>query len=110
MSRAGASSVSELCLAGKPSILVPSPNVAEDHQAKNAKALVEKDAALMVLDGDAREWLMKVCFDLVKDTARQQSLSAGIRKMALPGAADKIVNEIYSLIQVPPMGAGGPKR
>ena len=99
ISRAGASSVSELCLVGKPSILVPSPNVAEDHQARNARALVEKDAALMVLDSDAREWLIRVCIDLVKDEKRRGDLAVSIRKLALPGAAERIVEEIYSLAE-----------
>jgi len=100
VSRAGASSVSELCLAAKPSILVPSPNVAEDHQSKNATALVDRNAALLVKDSDAKEWLVKVAMELIKDNARQATLQLNIAKLALPGSADRIAEEIYSLAKI----------
>jgi UDP-N-acetylglucosamine--N-acetylmuramyl-(pentapeptide) pyrophosphoryl-undecaprenol N-acetylglucosamine transferase len=99
VSRAGASSVSELCLAGKPSILVPSPNVAEDHQTRNAMALVARDAAVLVSDHQAREQLVDEALRLVRDEARRTALQEQISAMALPGAAGKIVDEIYSLVK-----------
>ena len=99
ISRAGASSVSELCLAAKPSILVPSPNVAEDHQSKNAKALVDRQAALLVKDSDACEWLVKVALELIQDSKQQEELKINIGKLALPDSADRIVEEIYNLVK-----------
>jgi len=99
ISRAGASSVSELCLASKASILVPSPNVAEDHQSKNAKALVDRKAAQLVKDKDARQWLVKVAMELINDKARQETLQKNIGQLALPGSADRIVEEIYALVR-----------
>ena len=80
ISRAGASSISEFCLIGKPVILVPSPNVAEDHQTKNAMALVDKDAALYVKDADAPAKVISLALETVKDDARLASLSANISK------------------------------
>ena len=97
ISRAGASSVSELCLASKASILVPSPNVAEDHQSKNARTLVDRKAALLVKDEDAREWLVKVAMELIHSDARQAELQKNIGQLALPGSADRIAEEIYAL-------------
>lgn len=99
ISRAGAGSISELCLLGKPALLVPSPNVAEDHQTKNAMALVEKDAALMVRDADAEASLLKQAIALVQDEARLATLSAHIRTMAHPDAAKVIANEVIKLAQ-----------
>jgi UDP-N-acetylglucosamine--N-acetylmuramyl-(pentapeptide) pyrophosphoryl-undecaprenol N-acetylglucosamine transferase len=97
ISRAGASSISELCLLGKASILVPSPNVAEDHQTKNALALVNKDAALYVKDAEAPALLMPLAIDTVKDDAKLQTLSENILKMALPDSAEIIAKEVVSL-------------
>ncbi|HRH65646.1 MAG TPA: undecaprenyldiphospho-muramoylpentapeptide beta-N-acetylglucosaminyltransferase [Bacteroidia bacterium] len=97
ISRAGASSVSELCLTGKPSILVPSPNVAEDHQTKNAMALVKRGAAVLVKDDDAKSYLIDTVLDLVKNTDRQQQLSVEIKKMAMPDSAKKIAGIVYEL-------------
>jgi UDP-N-acetylglucosamine--N-acetylmuramyl-(pentapeptide) pyrophosphoryl-undecaprenol N-acetylglucosamine transferase len=97
VSRAGASSVSELALAEKAAILVPSPNVAEDHQTKNAMALVRKDAALLVNDRDASEQLMNATLQLFKDTSKQQLLRANIAKLALPDAAEQIAEEVYRI-------------
>ena len=99
ISRAGASSISEFCLIGKPVILVPSPNVAEDHQTKNAMALVKKDAALYVADAEAREKVMALALNTVADDAKQDSLSANIKKLALPDSADIIAAEVIKLAQ-----------
>ena len=97
VSRAGAGSISEFCLLGKPVILVPSPNVAEDHQTKNALALVNKDAALYVKDAEAPALLMPLAIDTVKDDAKLQTLSENILKMALPDSAEIIAKEVVSL-------------
>ncbi|MGD9931511.1 MAG: undecaprenyldiphospho-muramoylpentapeptide beta-N-acetylglucosaminyltransferase [Mangrovibacterium sp.] len=96
ISRAGAGTISELCLLGKPSVLVPSPNVAEDHQTKNAMALVENDAAVLVKDVDAKEKLFHAAFALVKDTKRLAGLSANSLKLARPNATGDIVNVILN--------------
>lgn len=97
ISRAGASSISEFCLIGKPVILVPSPNVAEDHQTKNAMALVNKNAALYVKDADAPAEVVKLALQTVKDDARLKELSENIQKLALPDSADIIANEVVKL-------------
>lgn len=97
ISRAGASSISEFCLIGKPVILVPSPNVAEDHQTKNAMALVNKNAALYVKDADALAEVVKLALQTVKDDARLKELSENILKLALPDSADIIANEVVKL-------------
>ena len=97
ISRAGASSISEFCLIGKPVILVPSPNVAEDHQTKNAMALVDKDAALYVKDAEAREKLLPLAVETVADDQRLSTLSENILKMALPDSADIIADEVIRL-------------
>lgn len=98
VSRSGALAVSELCIAKKPVILVPSPNVAEDHQTKNAKALADKDAALMVSDKDARKMLVDEMLKLLFDDNRSQKLSENIAKLARPNATNDIVTEIEKLI------------
>jgi UDP-N-acetylglucosamine--N-acetylmuramyl-(pentapeptide) pyrophosphoryl-undecaprenol N-acetylglucosamine transferase len=98
ISRAGALSVSELSIAGKPTIFVPSPNVAEDHQTKNAKAMVENDAAILVKDHDAREKLIDEAIKLLNNEQEQQRLSEKIKALAKPDAANEIVNEIVKLI------------
>lgn len=97
ISRAGASSISEFCLIGKPVILVPSPNVAEDHQTKNAMALVNKDAAIYVKDADAPEVLLKKAVDTVKDEAKLASLCENIKKLGLKNSADVIADEVIKL-------------
>ena len=99
ISRAGASSVSELCAAHKATIFIPSPNVAEDHQTHNAMALVKRDAALLVRDGEAVEKMMPAALELLKDPARIAALEENAGKMALPDAAGKIADEIYSLVK-----------
>lgn len=98
ISRAGAISVSELCLIGKPTILVPSPNVAEDHQTKNAMALVNKDAALIVKDVDARTTLMDTALTLIKDDSRCKKLSDEILKLGKSNATIEIVDELERII------------
>jgi len=97
VSRAGASSISELCLLGKPCILVPSPNVAEDHQTKNAKALSTKDAAIFVADKDAKEQLIGVALKTVADDAKLASLSENVKKLAFHDSADVIAEEVWKL-------------
>lgn len=97
VSRAGASSISEFCLIGKPVILVPSPNVAEDHQTKNAMALVNKDAALYVKDDEAPKALLSLALETVADDARLQTLSKNILRLALPNSADIIADEVIKL-------------
>ena len=98
ISRAGASSVSELCLVKKPSILVPSPNVAEDHQTKNAMALVTHNAAVIIRDSESREKLGSEVLALVNDGERCQKLSDNIAKLAFKESALVIANEVLSLI------------
>lgn len=97
VSRAGASSISELCLLGKPCILVPSPNVAEDHQTKNAQALSSKDAAVFVADKDAKDSLMAIALKTVADDAKLASLSTNVAKLAFHNSADVIAEEVYKL-------------
>ena len=99
ISRAGASSISELCLLGKPSILVPSPNVAEDHQTHNAMALVNKQAAVLVKDKDAQTQLISTALDLLKDTEQLKQLKQNILKLALPDSAKLIAEEVMRLAQ-----------
>mgnify|MGYP002624296880 CR=1 FL=1 len=97
ISRAGASSVSEFCLIGKPVIMVPSPNVTEDHQTKNAMALVNKQAALIVRDADAKEQLIALAISTVADNDKLKSLSENVLKLALPDSADIIAREVIKL-------------
>ena len=99
VSRAGAGSISEFCLLGKPVILVPSPNVAEDHQTKNALALVNKEAALYVKDAEAAKLLLPLAIDTVKDDAKLQHLHEHILKMALPDSAEIIAKEVIALAE-----------
>jgi UDP-N-acetylglucosamine--N-acetylmuramyl-(pentapeptide) pyrophosphoryl-undecaprenol N-acetylglucosamine transferase len=98
VSRAGALSISELCLVGKPVILVPSPNVSEDHQTKNAMALVKNDAAILVKDAEAKERVMEASFEVIKDESKREQLSKAIREMAKPNASSDIVDVIERLI------------
>jgi len=97
ISRSGASSISEFCLIGKPVILVPSPNVAEDHQTKNTMALVNKDAALYVKDAEAPDTLLQLAINTVKDATRLSSLSENIKKLGLKDSADIIADEVIKL-------------
>ena len=99
ISRAGAGTISELCLVGKPSILVPSPNVAEDHQTHNAMSLVEKEAAVLVRDSESVSNLVREAIDLVNDKNRCEILSVNIRKLATPNATEDIVDVISTLLK-----------
>lgn len=99
ISRAGASSISELCLLGKPAILVPSPNVAEDHQTHNAMALVHKDAAVLVRDVDAGKDLIPTALRLIADPNRLKQLHTHILQLALPDAAQSIAKEVIRMAQ-----------
>ncbi|MBQ2429509.1 MAG: UDP-N-acetylglucosamine--N-acetylmuramyl-(pentapeptide) pyrophosphoryl-undecaprenol N-acetylglucosamine transferase, partial [Alistipes sp.] len=94
ISRSGACTVSELCLVGKPTIFVPSPNVAEDHQTKNAMALVEKDAALMVRDADAVMQGMPAALALLEDAERLAVLKKNISRLGIKDAAERVVRQI----------------
>ncbi|KXB48574.1 undecaprenyldiphospho-muramoylpentapeptide beta-N-acetylglucosaminyltransferase [Bacteroidales bacterium KA00344] len=97
ISRSGASSISEFCLLGMPVILVPSPNVAEDHQTKNAMALVNKDAAIYVKDADAPDTLLQTAIDTVTDDAKLATLSENIKKLGLKDSANVIADEVVKL-------------
>ena len=98
ISRSGALSVSEICVAKKPVILVPSPNVAEDHQTKNAKALSERNAAIFVSDKEAGTVLIDTALKLIADAPRMAELSENIAKLAKPNATNDIVAEIEKLL------------
>lgn len=98
VARAGASTISELCQVGKPVVFVPSPNVAEDHQTSNARALEQQGAALMVPDATAVAEVMPLVEELLGDEKRRATLSKNIRALATPDAADKIVTEVLSLV------------
>ena len=98
VSRAGALAISELCQVGKPVIFIPSPNVAEDHQTKNAMALVKKEAALMILDNETVEKLSGEVIKLFRSGSQKQTLSTNIRRLAKPNAADDIADEVIKLI------------
>lgn len=97
ISRAGAGSISEFCLLGKPVILVPSPNVAENHQTKNALALVQKNAALYIADADARRTLLPKAINTVSDLEKLESLSRNVIALARPNAASDIADEVIKL-------------
>ena len=99
ISRAGASSVSELCLVGKPTIFIPSPNVAEDHQTKNGKAIVDKNGALLIKESELDEKFESVFNRLLHDENIQNNLSLNMKKLARPNATKDIVEEIIKLIK-----------
>ncbi|MFO7656227.1 MAG: undecaprenyldiphospho-muramoylpentapeptide beta-N-acetylglucosaminyltransferase [Bacteroidales bacterium] len=98
ISRAGACTISELCIVGKPAILVPSPNVAEDHQTKNAMAVAGNDAGIMIADSEAGSRLTVEALELMENEAKMQALGKNIKKMALENATEKIADEIYKLL------------
>lgn len=98
ISRAGALSVSELCLVGKPVIFIPSPNVAEDHQTKNALAITDKDAAILLKESEAIDTFESVFFELMQSEKMQQTLARNIRSLAKPNATQHIVDEIENMI------------
>ena len=97
ISRAGAGTIAELCVIKKPVILVPSPNVAEDHQTKNAIALVENNAAVMVTDTEAEQKLIDKALELLNDNNTQNKLSENISKMAMPNADEVIAKEVMKI-------------
>lgn len=99
ISRSGACTVSELCLAKKPTLFVPSPNVAEDHQTKNARALVDRGAAMMVSDAEATDCGISTALKMVADEALLAKLSKNIAKLATPDAADRVADEILKQIK-----------
>ena len=99
ISRAGASSVSELCIVGKPTIFIPSPNVAEDHQTKNAKSIADKHAAILLRESELDTF--PILFEsLIKDKGKQENLSENIKELALPNATNQIVNEVEKLLSL----------
>lgn len=99
ISRAGASTISELCLVGKPAILIPSPNVAEDHQTKNAQALVDKKAAIMIRDSDAVNQLGTQIMALFENEHQQNELAKNIQSLAITNSSEMIVDEVFKLIE-----------
>lgn len=99
ISRAGASSISELSLLGKPTILVPSPNVSEDHQTKNAMALVNHNAAILITDADAPKTLVSTALEVINDTDKLKSLSENVLQLAQPDSANRIVDEVIKLVK-----------
>lgn len=99
ISRSGASSVSELCLVGKPVVFIPSPNVSEDHQTKNAQAIVDKHGAILLKEKELDEQFEVVFEALLNDNGKQQSLSENIKTLAMPNATKQIVDEIMKLVE-----------
>lgn len=99
ISRAGAGTISELCLVGKPVILVPSPNVAEDHQTSNARALTDRQAGVLVTDRDAERELVRTAIALVHDEEKKRALSEHIKKFAIEGSSDLIADEVIKLLE-----------
>jgi UDP-N-acetylglucosamine--N-acetylmuramyl-(pentapeptide) pyrophosphoryl-undecaprenol N-acetylglucosamine transferase len=99
ISRAGAGTISELCIVGKPAVLVPSPNVAEDHQTKNAMSLTSKNAAITVKDDEARNKLPATVIELINSQPRINELKTNISTLAMPGAAKEIVNRILMIVK-----------
>jgi UDP-N-acetylglucosamine--N-acetylmuramyl-(pentapeptide) pyrophosphoryl-undecaprenol N-acetylglucosamine transferase len=99
VSRAGAISISELCLVGKPVILVPSPNVAEDHQTHNAEALVSKSAALMIADKEAEEQLVDRMLGLMDDGMLKKDLGTNIRQLGIPDSSQRIAGEVFKILE-----------
>jgi UDP-N-acetylglucosamine--N-acetylmuramyl-(pentapeptide) pyrophosphoryl-undecaprenol N-acetylglucosamine transferase len=99
ISRAGASSVSELCLVGKPVIFIPSPNVAEDHQTKNAMAIVDKNGAILIKESELDFGFEPIFSSLISDENLQNELSENIKKLAKPNATKDIVEQIVKLIK-----------
>lgn len=97
VARSGAGTIAELCVVGKPTVLVPSPNVAEDHQTKNATALVDKDAAVMIADNEAEAVLVDAVLALLSSQSRQNELSTNIARLAITDADEVIANEVLQL-------------
>ncbi len=98
ISRAGAIAISELCVISKPLILVPSPNVVDDHQTKNAKAISEKGGCVLIKDSDAKNTMLKTAFHLFENKSKMDSMKKSLSKLSSPNATQKIVNKIYEII------------
>ena len=98
ISRAGAIAISELCVISKPLILVPSPNVVDDHQTKNAKAISEKGGCVLIKDSDAKNTMLKTAFDLFENKSKMDSMKKSLSKLSSPNATQKIINKIYEII------------
>jgi len=98
VSRAGAIAISELCAVGKPSILIPLPSAAEDHQTSNALALADKDAAIYLKDAEAPEKLASLVIGLAKNEEQKKQLVLNIKQMAIPDSANKIADEVIELM------------
>lgn len=98
ISRAGAGTVSELCVVGKPVIFIPSPNVAEDHQTKNALSIAEKDAAAVIAEKDLEKEFKKIFFPLLDSEEKMQMMAKNIKALAKPDATDRIVDEVEKII------------
>jgi UDP-N-acetylglucosamine--N-acetylmuramyl-(pentapeptide) pyrophosphoryl-undecaprenol N-acetylglucosamine transferase len=96
VSRAGAIALAELCITGKPAILIPSPNVAEDHQTHNAMALVRNEAAVLLNDAEAKEKFGTMVLEVINDESKSRKLSENIKKMAFINSAEKIANEVLA--------------
>ena len=99
ISRAGASSVSELCVVGKPVIFVPSPNVAEDHQTKNAQAIADEKAAILIKETELKDNFQKIFLEIFNDKEKRKILSENIKALAKPNATKQIVDEIIKIIK-----------
>ena len=99
ISRAGASSVSELCIVGKPVIFIPSPNVAEDHQTKNAQSVANKNGAILIRENELDTTFESTFSDLIANENKQNELSQNCKNLALPNATKAIVEEIIKLIK-----------
>ena len=98
ISRSGAIAISELCVISKPLILVPSPNVVDDHQTKNAEAILEKGGCVLIKDSDAKNIMLKTAFDLFENKNKMDSMKKSLSKLSSPNATQKIVNKIYEII------------
>jgi UDP-N-acetylglucosamine--N-acetylmuramyl-(pentapeptide) pyrophosphoryl-undecaprenol N-acetylglucosamine transferase len=99
VSRAGALSISELCVVGKPCILIPSPNVSEDHQTQNAKVLSQAGAAILIADNQAKEKLKDAVFELITNEKHCDEMSINVKRLALPNAAKAIADEVVKLMK-----------
>ena len=98
ISRAGAIAISELCVVAKPLILVPSPNVVDDHQTKNANAISEKGGCILIKDSQAKDIMIKTAFELFENQNKMKIMKNSLSKLASPNATKKIINKIYEII------------
>ena len=98
VSRAGAIAISELCVISKPLILIPSPNVVDDHQTKNAYAVEERGGCIVIKDSEAKNTMIKMAFDLFENKNKMDKMKDSLKKLASPDATKKIVNKIYDII------------